>query len=123
MMVSVIGFGAFLVGFSFSPWFWLALPLVCAANVLVSIYGTLNNTAIQVLIPDHVRGRVSAILMMSFSLPLLGTLPLGALAEVSGAPLAVALAAALAVVAALALFSSSQELRNLDTRMHRAFDE
>ncbi|MBW2267128.1 MAG: MFS transporter [Deltaproteobacteria bacterium] len=123
MLWSAVAFGGFLLLFSLSPWFLLALPLVFVANVFVSVFGTLNNTAIQVLIPDHVRGRVSAILMMSFSLPLLGTLPMGALAEVSGAPFAVALAAALAVVAALALFGTSHELRKLDTRMHRAFEE
>ena len=122
MLWSAVAFGGFLLLFSLSPWFLLALPLVFVANVFVSVFGTLNNTAIQVLIPDHVRGRVSSILMMSFSLPLLGTLPMGAIAEVFGAPLAVGLTAALAVVAAVALFASSPELRKLDARMSHALD-
>jgi len=123
MLWSAVAFGAFLLLFALSPWFLLALPLVFIANVFVSVFGTLNNTAIQVLIPDHVRGRISSILMMSFSLPLLGTLPMGALAEVSGAPTAVALTATLAVVAALVLFATSSELRKLDGRMSRAFEK
>ena len=122
MLWSAVAFGGFLLAFSLSPWFLLALPLVFIANVFVSVFGTLNNTTIQVLIPDHVRGRVSSILMMSFSLPLLGTLPMGAIAEVSGARLAVGLTAALAVVAAVGLFASSRELRKLDARMSRALD-
>ena len=122
MLWSAVAFGGFLLLFSLSPWFLLALPLVFIANVFVSVFGTLNNTAIQVLIPDHVRGRISSILMMSFSLPLLGTLPMGAIAEVSGAPLAVGLTAGLAVVAAVALFSSSREIRDLDARMNHALE-
>ena len=53
------------------------------------LLGTLNNTAIQLLIPDAVRGRISSFLMMSFSLPLLGSLPLSAVAESQGVSVAV----------------------------------
>jgi MFS family permease len=123
MLWSAIAFGAFLFAFAMSPWFLLALPLVFIANVFASVFGTLNNTAIQVLIPDHVRGRVSSILMMSFSLPLLGTLPMGALAEFAGAPLAVSITATLAVVAAVVLFAASRELRSLDQRMDSALEK
>jgi len=73
MMVSVFGFSSLLFAFALSPWFLLGLPLVFTANIFASVYGTLNNTAIQLLIPDHVRGRISSFLMMSFSLPMLGT--------------------------------------------------
>jgi MFS family permease len=123
MMWSVVGFGVFLVGFAFSPWFLLALPLVFAANVLGSIYSTLNSAAIQLLIPDAVRGRVSSFLMMSFSLPLLGTLPMSAVAEVYDAPIAVALAAVLSVTAALLFYLSSPQLRRMDASIREAMAE
>lgn len=114
MMWSMIGFGGFLFLFALSPWFLLALPLIFLANIFSSIYGTLNNTAIQLLIPDEVRGRISSFLMMSFSLPLLGTLPMSAVAEVYGAPVAVALAAGLAVGVVLVFYAASPALRGLD---------
>lgn len=120
MMMSVIGFGVFLLAFALSPWYLLALPLVLLANVLANLYSALNNTAIQVLIPDRVRGRVSSFLMMSFSLPLLGTLPVSAVAEVYGAPTAVAAASVLAVLAALLFYALSPELRRMDRRLHEA---
>ncbi len=123
MMWSVIGFGVFLVGFAFSPWFLLALPLVFAANVLGSIYSTLNSSAIQLLIPDAVRGRVSSFLMMSFSLPLLGTLPMSAVAELYDAPIAVGLAAVLSVMAALLFYLSSPQLRRMDASIREAMAE
>ena len=104
MMASITAFGLFLLAFSFSPYFLLALPFIFFANIFASVFGTLNNTAIQLVIPDHVRGRISSFLMMSFSLPLLGTLPVAALAEVYGAPLAVGTASFLAMFDCLSIF-------------------
>ncbi len=122
-LLSMLGFGGFLLLFAQSPWFWAALPLVLLANVFASVYGTLNNTAIQILIPDRVRGRISSFLMMSFSLPLLGTLPMSALAEARGAPFAVSLASALAVGVALLFYALSPALRQMDASVRHALLE
>lgn len=123
MMISVLSFGILLAAFAGSPWFLPAVGLIFVANIFGSIFGTLNNTAIQLLIPDSVRGRVSSFLMMSFSLPLLGTLPVAAAAEKIGAPLAVGLASMLAVAAALAFYFGSPKLRGLDTRVEHAVNQ
>jgi MFS family permease len=122
-LASMLGFGGFLLLFAQSPWFWPAVPAVLLANVFASIYGALNNTAIQVLIPDHVRGRISSFLMMSFSLPLLGTLPMSALAEARGAPFAVSLASVLAVAVALLFYAASPALRGMDQAVRHALRE
>ena len=106
-----------------SAWFLLGLPLLFLANIFASVYSTLNNTAIQLVIPDHVRGRISSFLMMSFSLPLLGTLPVSALAEAYGAPVAVAGAAILAMVVAVIFYASSSALRNMDASVRKAMLE
>ena len=45
MMASIIAFGCTLMLFSISPWFLLALPFVFLADVFVSIFMVLNNTA------------------------------------------------------------------------------
>lgn len=121
MMTSVFAFGSFMMGFALSPWFWLGLPLVLAGSAFQAIYTTLNNTAIHVLIPDSVRGRVSGFLTMSFSLPMLGVAPISALAEVWGAPLAVGLASLLAVVVAIVFYLGSADLRRMDVLIRRAF--
>ncbi|MFH2131680.1 MAG: MFS transporter [bacterium] len=114
MMISMLGFGIFLFCFAFSPWFGLGLVLVFIANAFISTFNTLNNTAIQLLIPDHVRGRISSFLMMSFSLPLLGSLPVAAVAEMYGAPVAVAGSSILSVIIGLLFYVLSQRLRNMD---------
>jgi MFS family permease len=120
MVFSVIAFGVLLAAFAASPWFLLAIPLVFTANVYASTFSTLNNVAIQLVIPDAVRGRISSFLMMSVSLPLLGGLPVSAFAKAYGAPAAVIGASVLAVVIALGLYWLSPELRNLDSHVKRA---
>ena len=120
MMVSIFGFGGFLLLFSLTPWFWSAVGFVFIANACGSVYGTLNNTAIQMIVPDNVRGRISSFLMMSFSLPLLGTLPLSAVAEAFGAPTAVGLASVLAVLVAIAFYAVSSALRGMDATVRAA---
>lgn len=123
MMLSMLGFGGFLLLFSMSPYFSAALALVFVANACGSVYGTLNNTAIQMIIPDEVRGRISSFLMMSFSLPLLGTLPMSAVAEVYGAPLAVGMASVMAVIVSLVFYVSSSELRAMDATVRKAVED
>ena len=122
MMFSMLVFGSLLFAFALSPWFLLGLPLVFVANVFGSVYGTLNNTAIQLLIPDHVRSRISSFLMMSFSLPMLGTLPMAAVAEALGAPFAVALASLLAMGVAVLFYVASPSLRSLDGSVRDAME-
>jgi len=123
MIWSMVAFGSLLFGFALSPWFALGLAFAFGANIFSSMYGTLNNTAMQVVIPDHVRGRISAFMMMSMSLPMLGTLPLAAVAEAIGAPIAVAGASVTSVAVALAFFYGSRMLRTLDRRVLEAMAE
>ena len=119
MLASMLAFGSLLIGFSHSPWYLAAIPLVFLANAFASWFGTLNNTAIQLLIPDAMRGRVSSFLMMSFSLPMVGSLVIGGAAKSLGAPLAVSAFAALAMAASVAFYAGSDALRGLDARMDR----
>ncbi|MCZ6781969.1 MAG: MFS transporter [Proteobacteria bacterium] len=122
MLGALVGFASFLLAFAMSPWFLLALPLVLAANVFSSVFGTLNNTAIQILIPDRVRGRVSSFLMMSFGITPLGTLPMAAVAESFGAPVAVAGASVLVIAVGLLFYASSPSLRSVDARTREALE-
>lgn len=120
MIQSVVAFGLLLIAFGFCPWFAPALALILIANIFVSIFGTLNNASIQLLIPDSVRGRVSSFIMMSFSLSMLGVLPVSAAADAFGAPIALGAAAALAVAVSLVFYALSRRLRGLDDQVRSA---
>ena len=123
MMASIFAFGAMLLLFSVSPWFLLALPLIFFADIFVTMFMVLNNTAIQLLIPDFVRGRVMSLLMMSFGLTPLGTVPMSWFAREFGAPAAVALASGLMLVLAVVFFVLSPSLRRIDTSTREAEEE
>jgi predicted MFS family arabinose efflux permease len=119
-LVSMLGFGLMLVGFCWAPRFPLALALVFVANACASVFGTVNSTTIQVLIPDEVRGRVSSFLMMSYSLPLLGVLPVSYAAEHLGVRWAVSGAALLAAVLGAVFVGGSATLRGVDVAVSKA---
>ena len=120
MMASILGFAATLFLFALSPWFLMALPFVLIADVFANVFNTTNGTAIQVLIPDEVRGRVMSLMMMTFGLTPLGTVPVGALAQAFGAPIAVAIASVATAVLAVIIFLASRALRGIDATSREA---
>jgi predicted MFS family arabinose efflux permease len=120
MMTSLLGFGASLFLFAASPIFALGLVMVLVADVFASVFQTLNNTVVQLLIPDHVRGRVLSLMMMSFGLTPLGTVPISAIAEAFGAPVAVGSAAAVMVLVAVLFYVLSPSLRDINRITHQA---
>ncbi len=122
MMISILLFGSALFMFAVSPIFVLGLVFVLFSDLFVGIFQTLNNTIIQVIIPDHVRGRVMSLLMMSFGLTPLGTVPIAALAQAFGAPFAVACASATLIVAAILFYLLSPSLRRIDATSKEALE-
>jgi hypothetical protein len=122
MLTSVLGFAGALGVFAFCPWFGFAMGMLLIANTFASVFGVLNNTAIQQLVPDEVRGRISSFLTMSFSLPMLGSLPVSALANKYGAPVAVGAASLTAIALSLVFYLSSPSLRGLDDAVRNALE-
>jgi MFS family permease len=123
MMASLLAFAGTLFLFALSPWFLLALPLVLVADIFASVFNTTNGTIIQLLIPDEVRGRVMSLMMMTFGLTPLGTLPVSAVAQAFGVRAAVASASIATAVLALIIFFASRALRGIDATSKAAFEE
>ena len=61
MLSAVAVFGAATLVFALSRWFWLTLPAlaVLGASDMISVY--IRSTLIQIVTPDAMRGRVSAV--------------------------------------------------------------
>ncbi|MGE0570671.1 MAG: MFS transporter [Dehalococcoidia bacterium] len=114
MLYSLFAFAGGLLFFAMSPWFLLGVAMVVFADVFIAMFQTLNNTAINLIIPDHVRGRVMSMMMMTFGLTPLGTVPVSAAAEAFGAPVAVAGASVVSVVAVAGLMLWNRSLRLVD---------
>ena len=71
-------------------------------------------TVLQLEVPDQLRGRVMGIHTIGYSLMPLGGLFVGALAEYTGAPIAVAVGSTIYLLAILAIALAVREVRDLD---------
>jgi len=86
------GFGAALVLFSISRWFWISALLLLPAGFCFMVQMASSNTLLQTMVPDHLRGRVMAVHVMTFmGLSPFGSITAGFVAEHLGAPLALAM--------------------------------
>jgi MFS family permease len=109
LFLSLSGVGLSLIAFSLSRSFPLSLFLLMFVGACQMTYFTTNQTLIQLMTPDEFRGRVMGIFMLNQGLMPLGSLFAGALAEFAGAPFAIALmgASALVISATALLFMPS----------------
>ena len=57
----VTGFGAATIVFGLSTWFWLSLIMLFLTGVFDSVSMVVRQTLVQLLTPDEMRGRVSAV--------------------------------------------------------------
>ena len=104
VILGVLFFGLCLVFFAIVPYFWLSLLLLVGTGGGNALSGVLRSTANQMLTPDHLRGRMSAI-NSAFVMggPQLGQFRSGAVADLWSAPAAGALGGIGAVACALAV--------------------
>lgn len=111
LIITSAGYMGMVAAFALSPWFALAFACLAAAGVANAIQNTLNSTLVQFSVSDEYRGRVSAVYFMTGGLTPFGSLAMGALIALFGAPAAVSSFAILATIAVLALGCWSGRLR------------
>jgi MFS family permease len=61
LLLAVAGFGLATIGFGLATEFWLALLMLALTGALDNISVVVRHTLLQVLTPDSMRGRVSAV--------------------------------------------------------------
>lgn len=109
-----LGFAALTQWAPAQPWsFPAATALVTLVAVLSSGYLITSMTALQLFVPDALRGRVMSLHGITFSLISLGALFSGGLATYIGAPGAVAVGAGVVVVSVLVVWVMQPAIRGL----------
>ena len=99
---SSVGFGLSLIAFSYSRWFWLSALLLLPIGFSMMVEMASSNTLLQVMVPDHLRGRVMAVYSMMFmGMAPFGALLAGGLAGRWGAPKTVAAGGAICAVGSI----------------------
>jgi MFS family permease len=86
LLVCGMAQGALLIVFAFSAYYILAFLILMLLGAAGTFFMTVNNTIIQQLITDHVRGRVMSLREVSFGLGPAGSLISGAIAGSIGVP-------------------------------------
>ena len=114
MLGSTAAFAVFLAIFIGTSNFYVALVPLLLANICVSASQTINNAAIQLLVDDDVRGRMSSFMLMSFALTPIGVFPMALAADSFGAANAMLGACGLLIVIVLAFVLFSRTIRELD---------
>ena len=95
-------FGASLILFSLSRWFWVSAALLLPVGFSIMVQMASSNTLIQAMVPDRLRGRVMAVYSMMFmGMAPIGAILAGALAHKFSAQLSVAVGGLLAIAAAI----------------------
>jgi MFS family permease len=99
IVLSIIVWGAAIIAFGFTSVLWLALLLLAVAGAADSVSAVCRTTILQVLAPDDMRGRLTAVYFMVVAGgPYLGDVEAGAVANAFGAQVSVVSGGALCVL-------------------------
>ncbi|MBL7974195.1 MAG: MFS transporter [Candidatus Kapabacteria bacterium] len=61
LLLCVAGFGACMIGFAYSEYYWLSFVLLAASGAFDNVSMVIRGSIAQLLTPDSMRGRVSAV--------------------------------------------------------------
>jgi len=104
--------GLGLIAFSFSQWWWLSAPLLSVTGFALMAQMASSNTILQTIVDEDKRGRVMSLYTMAFlGMSPLGSLLIGWLADVLGAPAALLISGVSCVLASLAFAPYLPSLR------------
>ncbi|MBI4641275.1 MAG: MFS transporter [Candidatus Tectomicrobia bacterium] len=103
LLITVAGFGISLILFSFSFHFLLSLLFLACIGGMTSAYDATMGTIIQTASRNEMRGRVLGIYGFTFGMNPVGGFQSGLIANILGAPVAVAFGGVIVALAALRL--------------------
>jgi hypothetical protein len=113
LLVQVV-FGLLVAAFAISRTLWLSELILFCAGVSAMIVTAMTTSLVQLVVPDHLRGRVVSIYMVAFR----GGMPLGSLASgfastIFTVPIVLAVNGALVSIVGLYFLSRSHGIREL----------
>jgi MFS family permease len=114
LLIMQVAFGGFAIAFSQSKVLWVSEVLLFFAAATVMIVTASTTSLVQLIVPDHLRGRVVSIYMVAFrgGMPL-GSLVSGTAASIWGAPIVLTVNGALVSLVALYFLAKSHAVREL----------
>lgn len=114
MLGGTLTFTAAVVAFAFAPSFYVALSCLFVGGLANTIFFIIAMTALQLRVPEQMRGRVMGIYTITFSFIPLGGVMGGYVASVYDERIAVAIGAAILASIFIAIGISQPIIRNLN---------
>ncbi len=111
MIGAALAFGLWIAGFSASRSLSLSMAFLFAGGFFASVYLNLGMTTLQLMVPGELRGRVMGVWGLTWFLSSAGGFVAASVAELLGAPLAVALGALSVSAFALLVYLRFEEIR------------
>ena len=84
LLVAAMASGLTMVAFSFTSTLWLSMLALVGMGATQMFYMATNNTLIQTIVPDTLRGRVLSLFMLDFALVSVGAAMAGAITKQFG---------------------------------------
>ena len=81
LLVAAMGSAVFMILFSFTSSMLLSMLALVGIGSTQMFYMATNNTLIQTIVPDTLRGRVLSLFMLDFALVSVGAIMAGAIAK------------------------------------------
>lgn len=81
LLIAAMGSAIFMVLFAFTSSMWLSMLALVGIGSTQMFYMATNNTLIQTIVPDTLRGRVLSLFMLDFALVSVGAIVAGAIAK------------------------------------------
>lgn len=113
MLGFLVAFGVLLCVFALNPIYALAPVILLGVGAMQIAYNASNNTILQMRLPNHMRGRVTSVLLLNRGLVQLGAAMSAAIAGVIGAQYAVASTGAVIVVLGVILLLRARLIRSI----------
>ncbi len=114
LLLGFMGFlGILLTIFSYSTILVLSLIFLVMMGMCATGFNTMSNTLLQTHSSTEMRGRALSIMTLAFGIAPLGAMPLGAVAEVTGVPLALTMGGLLVSSITLGVFILHRNFRQL----------
>jgi predicted MFS family arabinose efflux permease len=102
-----------LLGFALAPNIYIGVPLLLLCGFAEMIFLPTNTTLMQLSVPDHMRGRITSILLLNPVLIPVGSFLVGVGVDGIGGPATVAISTAIATTLTVVVWLASPRLRNL----------
>jgi MFS family permease len=115
LLWSVVAFGMFTIGFAYSTNYWMAFSMLALTGAFDNISVVVRHSILQLLTPDNMRGRVSAVNSIFIgSSNEIGAFESGVAAKLMGLVPSIAFGGAMTILTVFGIHKSNPELKDLD---------